>query len=106
MSAEDLAFYKSCLIRSPKDLHDPRIDILSGAIETLPPSFITATTLDPLLDDSLCLAELMAHHGVPHELRVYEGVLHGYLHLSRMVDTAGRTLQEAAAWLSGRLTGR
>ncbi len=103
MSAEDLAFYKSCLIRSPEDLHDPRIDILSGAIDALPPSFITATTLDPLLDDSLCLADLMARAGIPHELRVYEGVLHGYLHLSRMVDTASRTLREAATWLSGRL---
>ena len=60
---------------------------------------IVASALDPLLDDSRALAELLAAAGVAHELIVYEGVLHGFLHLSRMVVKAMQALDAGAAAL-------
>jgi acetyl esterase len=104
MSAEDLAYYVACLTRTPDDLEDPRFDVLQNDMTGLPPTFIAAAELDPLLDDSTLLAALLARAEVPHRLRVYPGVLHGYLHLGRMVDAAERTLSDAAGWLKTYLS--
>jgi acetyl esterase/lipase len=37
--------------------------------------------------------------GVPNELKIYQGVVHGFLHLSRMVDKASQAIDDAAAAL-------
>jgi acetyl esterase len=78
---------------------DIRLDCLAGDLHGLPPAFIAASALDPLLDDSRALAQLLGEAGVAHELVVYEGVLHGFLHLSRMVAKATLALDAGAAAL-------
>ncbi|MDJ0610694.1 MAG: alpha/beta hydrolase fold domain-containing protein [Kiloniellales bacterium] len=103
LSTRDLDYYRDCLVRSPADRADPRIDLLTRDPAGLPPLFIGAAALDPLLDDSRALAELAAAAGVPHDLTVYPGVLHGFLHLSRMVDLARSALEDGARWLSSQL---
>ncbi len=100
MSAEDLDYYMDCLVRGPEDLEDPRLDLLSAELSGLPPTFIAAAELDPLHDDSIALAALLADAGVDHRLEVYRGVLHAFLHLSRMVDQAGTALDDAGRWLA------
>ena len=99
MSAADLAYYKACLVRSPEDLLDPRIDLLSRDMAGLPPLLVAAAEYDPLYDDSQVLADLLADAGVAHRLTVYQGVLHGFLHYSRLLDKASAAIGEGAAWL-------
>ena len=94
-----LDFYRDCLLRSPADAEDMRYDCLSSDLRGLPPAFIAATDLDPLLDDSRALAQLLEVAGVAHELIVYEGVLHDFLHLSRMVSKSVQALDAGAAAL-------
>ncbi len=65
----------------------------------MPPAFLAAAELDCLLDDSRAMAARMATAGVTHKLTIYPGVLHGFLHYSRMLDTAMRALDESAAAL-------
>ncbi|MCG8360127.1 MAG: alpha/beta hydrolase fold domain-containing protein [Kiloniellales bacterium] len=103
MSADDLAYYVDCLVRQPEDLRDPRFDVLSGDLTALPPSFIAAAEFDPIVDDSLVLADLLAEAGLEHRLRLYPGVLHGFLHLTRMVEVAGTAIDESALWLREKL---
>jgi len=91
--------YKEWLQRDPSDLADPRFDNLSADLRGLPPAFIAASALDPLLDDSRSLAQLLTEAGVANELVVYEGVLHGFLHYSRMVGKAMQALDAGAAAL-------
>jgi acetyl esterase len=91
--------YRDWLRRNPGDLADPRYDTLSADLGGLPPAFIAAAALDPLLDDSRSLAQLLGEAGVENELVVYEGVLHGFLHLSRMVGKAMQALDAGAAAL-------
>ena len=67
---------------------DPLADLLKNDMAGLPPTFIIAAGLDPLQDDSTALHRLMTDAGVPVAFKRYEGVLHGFLHLSRMVDQA------------------
>ena len=86
-------------MRTPADLDDPRINLLSQDLSGLPPLFVAAAALDPLLDDSTALAALLAAADAAHELKTYDGVLHGFLHYSRVVDQAATALADGAAWL-------
>jgi acetyl esterase len=97
----DMAFYRSCYLRSPADLEDPRFDCLSADLAGLPPAFVLALDLDPLRDDSLALADLLAEAGVPCRLVRYGGVLHGFLHYSRLLPKSMQALEEGAAALRG-----
>jgi len=99
LTKDGLDYFRDCLLRSPADAEDLRYDCLSADLRGLPPAFIAATDLDPLLDDSRALAELLAAAGVAHELIVYEGVLHGFLHLSRMVSKSMQAVDAGAAAL-------
>jgi len=99
LTKEGIERFRACLVRGPADLADIRLDCLAADLRGLPPAFIAASALDPLLDDSRALAQLLGEVGVAHELIVYDGVLHGFLHLSRMVAKATQALDAGAAAL-------
>jgi len=104
MGKEDMAFYQSCYFKGDEDPNDVRFNVLNADLKGLPPMFICAAQYDPLLDDSITLQKIADEAGVPNELRIYEGVVHGFLHLSRMVDKAGQAIEDAAATLRNHLT--
>ena len=99
LTGADMARYRQHLMRSPADLADPRLNNLAGDLSGLPPAFIAAAELDCLLDDSHAFAEALEKAGVPHQLTTYRGVLHGFLHYSRILDAAMRAIDESAAAL-------
>lgn len=96
LSCKDLNYYFDCYARGPDDLHDSRFDNLSSDLRGLPPAFIAAAGLDPLLDDSIAMQELMDDAGVSNQLKIYEGVLHGFLHYTRVLDAAHEAIDDAA----------
>lgn len=106
LTAAALAFYRDCYLRGPEDARDPRYDLLAAALAGAPPAFVAACALDPLQDDSRALAARLEEQGTPVELRVYDGVLHGFLHLSRVVDLAMTAIQDGARFLRVRLEPR
>lgn len=57
-------------------------------LRNLPPCHLLAAGLDPLLDDSLLLANRLAEAGVPLRLDVVPGVIHGFLLMTRRLPTA------------------
>jgi acetyl esterase len=71
----------------------------------LPPAFISAVALDPLHDDSVALAAMLREAGVPVEFAVHHGVLHGFLHMSRVLPKALDAIRQGAAFLRRRLGG-
>ena len=99
MSEEDLKYYENCYLRTADDMHDPRYNVLAGDVSRLPSAFIGAAEYDPLLDDSLALKEHMDAAGVSSQLRIYSGVLHGFLHYGRILDKANQALAEGANFL-------
>ncbi|MEW6263481.1 MAG: alpha/beta hydrolase fold domain-containing protein [Thermodesulfobacteriota bacterium] len=103
MRPEDLAFYLDCYLRGPEDLNDPRFDLFQADLVGLPPVFLGAARLDPLLDDSLTFKALLDESGVRCEVRMYEGVLHGFLHLSRLVPQAAQALRDGGEALKTAL---
>lgn len=99
LSPEQLAFYRDAYLGRDTDERDPRYDCLAADLRRLPPCLIGAVELDPLRDDSLALAEVLSVAGVPHRLRRYEGVLHGFLHYSRMLPLAEEALAEGGRFI-------
>ena len=99
MSEEDMAFYQDSYLISQEDLNDVRLDVLKADLNGLPPSCLIASDMDPLLDDSTALATLMEQAGVPCELHMHQGVLHGFLHYSRMLDCAVSELDQSSDFL-------
>lgn len=99
LAPQDLDAYLAAYTRGPQDLASPYLDCLSADLgHGVPPTYLVASALDPLLDDSRALAALLAAHGVEHRLRVVDGVLHGFLHHSRMLPEAREVLAEGAAF--------
>ncbi|MDX7953928.1 alpha/beta hydrolase fold domain-containing protein, partial [Lichenihabitans sp. Uapishka_5] len=83
---------------------DPRVSPLqtdAALLRRLPPLFLNAAGLDPLLCDSLALAARLREAGVPHALRLHEGVHHGFMQMSLRLPEAQVAIDEAAAFLRG-----
>ena len=103
MGEADLAYYQACYFSGDENFNDPRFNVLKADLTGLPPMFISAAEYDPLIDDSTTLKTLLDEAGVPNEMKIYQGVLHGFLHLSRMVDKASQAIDDAAEALGEKL---
>ena len=98
---EETAAYRNHYLGRREDADHPRNNLLRADMAGLPPTFIGAVAYDPLRDDSLLLAVFMKERGVAHQLKVYEGVLHGFLHYSAIEPRAMQAIQDGAAFLRG-----
>ena len=63
------------------------------------PTFIACGEADPCLDGCVCLYEMLNEHGHTTQLSTYPGIMHAYLHYSRMLDMVYDSIQEAADFL-------
>ena len=97
---EDLAYYQQSYLGDLRNADDPRYAVLNADLRYFPPAFIAAAGLDPLRDDSAALSAMLEGHGVEHEYMVYPGVLHGFLHMSRMLDSAREAITAGAQSIS------
>ena len=97
---EDTAMYRDAYMPNSQDRDHPRSNLLKSDMAGLPPTFIGAVAYDPLRDDSLVLAEFCKERGVRHELKVYEGVLHAFLHYSAVEPLALQAIADGAAFLN------
>jgi len=69
----------------------------------LPPAHLVVGSLDPLLDDSRRLAACLKDAGVLSELKVYEGLNHGFVRYGRLVSAARGAVGDCAAALRSLL---
>jgi acetyl esterase len=66
-------------------------------LAALPPLYLTAAGVDPLLSDTLQLHARLTAIGRADPLHVEPGVIHGYLQMSNSLEAAARTLNMAGA---------
>ncbi len=71
--------------------------------EPMPATYILACGLDPLLDDSRVLYEILCAKGHTAELSVKEGYVHGFLHYSGMLPGAEEAIKESAEFFKRRI---
>lgn len=99
LSRADLDYYLACYTNVPQDLESPYLDCLGADLSRgVPPCYIALSALDPLRDDSLALGALLDAAGVPYRLRTFDGVLHGFLHHSRLLPEAVEALADGATF--------
>lgn len=86
---------------------DPRaIPALYEDYTGLPPALIITAGFDPLRDEGADYARTLAAAGVPVEYQCYEGTIHGFMNMGRVLRGAhGRARKRLAAWLTERLHG-
>lgn len=87
------------LVRSEKDLKDPRLQLIDANLAGLPPVTLITARIDPLRSDSLKLADALDDAGVPVELRDYEGVTHEFFGAAAVLEKA----RQAQAYAGQRL---
>ncbi|MGL5736869.1 MAG: alpha/beta hydrolase [Beijerinckiaceae bacterium] len=72
---------------------------LFADLNGLPPLYLNAAGLDPLLDDTTILSARLARAGVRHRLDIWPGVVHGFLRLARELPLAQQALIAAGSYL-------
>lgn len=101
LTKSDLDYYMDAYCR-PEDQQGPYIDMFSNDLSDIPPCYIVAAGLDPLKDDSRCLAGVCEAHGIPFEFTEVPGVLHAFLHNTRMLDAACDVIDGGVAFFKER----
>jgi acetyl esterase len=101
LTEADLAYYRDMYCKDPAtDAKSPYVNCLGADLsQGIPPCFIVAAGLDPLRDDSATLQAMLEVEGVPAEYKVYDGIIHGFLHHSRMLPEAREAIAGGARFL-------
>lgn len=86
-----------------RDRSDPDISPLLADLSGLPPALFTIGTLDPLLDDTLFMAQRWAAAGNDAELAVYPGGVHAFDYWDEPLGRAADA--RVARFLRERLAG-
>jgi acetyl esterase/lipase len=100
LTSEKMAWYRNHYLSGERrDPSDHRASPGYADLAGLPPLFVNAAGLDPLRDDSVLVAHRLAEVGGPFEFKVYEGVIHGFMQMSRELPEAMTAFKDAATFM-------
>ncbi len=88
--------------------YDPMISPMQASeamLARLPPLYLNAAGLDPLLCDSVGFAKRLEEAGVTYDINVHEGVHHGFMQITERLGEARRAYDLAGAFFA-RITGQ
>lgn len=104
LSSADMEGFLAAYIGADGARDDPGVSPVHADLAGLPPVHLMAAELDPLLDDSSELAARLTRAGVPCELTVAAGMVHGFTQFSRSVAAARRAITASAQRLAATLS--
>jgi acetyl esterase/lipase len=99
---EDIQRYASAYLGSESP-HHPLASPLLGDLAHLPPLLIQVGRNEILLDDARAVHTKVAATGGPSELRIFDGVFHGWHFGSPFVPEARMALREVAEFINRHL---
>ncbi|MBS7697036.1 MULTISPECIES: alpha/beta hydrolase [unclassified Chelatococcus] len=102
LSTASMQWYWSNFLGSLPQNTDSLAAPLRAKLDGLPPLYLNAAGLDPLLDDTLTLSAALAEAGVSFRLDVIPGVVHGFLRMAAELPAADKALADAGAYLAAR----
>ncbi len=86
-----------------QDRTDPRFSpLFSDRLSGQPPALIIAAGHDPRWDEGLSYAQNLQTAGVPVQLTRFEGQVHGFLSLTKVIPEGRKAIDIAAKWLRER----
>jgi len=80
----------------PSQAKDPRAVPLLGEMRGLPPMWLGVGDADPLIKDTLALAEKLRAAAIPHQVTLYPGLPHGFAMLNRIFEGAVAAIRDAS----------
>jgi hypothetical protein len=72
-------------------------------LRVLPPVYLVALELDPLLDDSVQFARRLKQLGCSFKLHIFPGIPHGFLNFKDVSDDTARAHALCLLWLAEAL---
>ena len=93
--------FRANYLPRPADYADWRASpALAKSHAGLPPALVLTAGFDPLLDEGRQYAELLARAGVEVAYREYSDMIHGFILMGGVLDTANAAVAECCAQLS------
>ena len=100
LEREGIEFFRRCYLPDAEAYTDWRASPLLAASHCgLPPAFVITAGYDPLLDEGRAYAERLRAAGVQVAHREYPDMVHGFLLLGGVLDTANAAIAECCAAL-------
>jgi acetyl esterase/lipase len=98
---EVISYFRNNYIRSPADFADWRCaPLLAPDLSRLPPAFIITAGYDMLVDEGKAFADRLAAAGVDVTYKCYEGMIHGFITMGKVIDAANRAIAECGGGLT------
>ncbi|OAL51449.1 alpha/beta-hydrolase [Pyrenochaeta sp. DS3sAY3a] len=97
-------FFVGLLKSGTPDLKDTKLNIVNATeeeVKGLPPTVFGIAGLDPLRDEALLYAKLLAEANVPTEIRLFKGVPHGHRRFGKALkasDHWDQAVDEGILW--------
>ncbi|MGI9217243.1 MAG: alpha/beta hydrolase [Hydrogenophaga sp.] len=99
-----IRYFFNHYLRDPQDRNDWRFAPLDGVdasgdvrdLDGVAPAWIGLAECDPLVDEGVAYADRLRMAGVPVDLEIYPGVVHGFIQFGRAIPTALTAHNDAA----------
>lgn len=92
-----ITYFFNHYLRTTADRDDWRFSPLSAPdVEGLAPAWFGLAECDPLVDEGILYADKLRAAGVPVDLEIYRGVVHGFIQMGRAIPEAARAHADAA----------
>jgi acetyl esterase len=102
LERESIDFFRRCYLPDPRAYADWRASpLLASEHRGLPPALVITAGYDPLLDEGKSYAERLRAAGVEVAYREYPDMVHGFLLMGGVLDTANAAVAECCAALRG-----
>lgn len=105
LSIERLTFFRDSYVPNVAARSDPLVSPLNADLRGMPPCFLAVATHDALYDENFAFAARLGGAGVPVELKIYPGTIHGFLEAAAAVDApiAKRAIADVGRFLAEAL---
>jgi len=101
LTAEAIRWTMAQYLPDPSKASDPYASPgLAADLAGLPPALVQTAGFDPLRDEGKAYADRLAAAGVPTDYIQYDGMVHGFMRMGKLVDRAHDGLKDGAAALA------
>ena len=102
LTKQSMIYFRGHYLPRKEDWLDWRASpLLAQSLAKLPPAFVMTAGFDPLLDEGRAYADRLKKAGVATEYREYSDMVHGFITMGRVLDTANAALADCARALRG-----
>lgn len=100
LTREMIDYFSGCYLTGPQDMDDWRASpARAESFRGLPPAFVLTAGYDPLRDEGAQYAQLLRDAGVAVEYVNFDGQIHGFITMSKVIDAATAAFDRCGAAL-------